>query len=136
VVIIKMILNLLNKMAATLHRPLKAHDISCWRRRYDLSKQLQDFHTDMALFSETHLRTHERFFIPNYTDRFPGRKVIPMPTHETTPSSRQRRCYIRTTTAKVQLQKKKNGGDPHMSGAKKNSFALNRQSQSNSDSDC
>jgi hypothetical protein len=33
---------------------------------------------DVALLSETHLKRHERFFIPNYhfyrTDRFPGRK--------------------------------------------------------------
>jgi hypothetical protein len=41
-------------------------------------KQLQDLHIDVALLSETHLKPHERFFIPNYhvyrTDRFPGRK--------------------------------------------------------------
>jgi hypothetical protein len=48
------------------------------RQRYDLSKQLQDLNVDVALFSETHLKTHERFFIPNdhfyRTDCHPGRK--------------------------------------------------------------
>jgi hypothetical protein len=46
--------------------------------RYELSKQLQDLHIDVALLSETHLKPHERFHIPNYhfyrTDRFPERK--------------------------------------------------------------
>jgi hypothetical protein len=50
-------------------------------RRYELSKQLQELHTDVTLLSETYLKPHERFFIPNYhiywTDRFPGRKGIP-----------------------------------------------------------
>jgi hypothetical protein len=41
-------------MAARVHRPLKviafnAHGI--WRRRYELSKQLQDLHIDVALLS-------------------------------------------------------------------------------------
>jgi hypothetical protein len=48
------------------------------RQRYELSKQLQEQHIDVALLSQTHLKPHERFFIPNYhfyrTDRFPGRK--------------------------------------------------------------
>jgi hypothetical protein len=34
--------------------------------------------TYLTLFSETHLKPHERFFIPNFhfyrTDRYPGRK--------------------------------------------------------------
>jgi hypothetical protein len=33
------------------------------RQRYELSKQLQDLHIDVALFSETHLKPHERFSI-------------------------------------------------------------------------
>jgi hypothetical protein len=49
--------------------------------RYELSKQLQDLHIDVALVSETHLKPLESFFIPNYhfyrTVRFPGRKDIP-----------------------------------------------------------
>jgi hypothetical protein len=49
-----------------------------WRQRYELSKQLQDLHTDVALLSETHLKPHQRFFVPFYysygTDCFPGRK--------------------------------------------------------------
>jgi hypothetical protein len=44
------------------------------RQRCELSKQLQKQHIDVALLSETHLKPHERFFIPNYhfyrTDRF------------------------------------------------------------------
>jgi hypothetical protein len=48
------------------------------RQRYELSKQLQDLHVDVALFSVTHLKPHERFFILNYhlyrTDRHPCRK--------------------------------------------------------------
>jgi hypothetical protein len=48
------------------------------KQRYDLSKQLQDLHVDVALFSETHLKPHEKFFISNYhfyrTDSHRGRK--------------------------------------------------------------
>jgi hypothetical protein len=74
----------ITKMAARVYRPLKviafnANDI--WRRCYELSKQLQDLYIDVALFSETHLKPHDRFFVPNYhfywTDRFLGRKGIP-----------------------------------------------------------
>jgi hypothetical protein len=72
-------------MDARLHRPLKiivfnANGIS--RPYYELSKQLQDYHIDVDLLSETHLNPHERFFIPNshfyWTDRFPGRKTSPI----------------------------------------------------------
>jgi hypothetical protein len=51
-------------------------------RRYEFSEQLQDLHTRIivALLSETHLKPHERFVIPNYhfyrTDCFLGRKGI------------------------------------------------------------
>jgi hypothetical protein len=68
-------------MAARIHRPLKIiafNANSVWRQRYELNKQLQDLHIDVALLSEPHLKPHERFHIPNYhlnrTDRFPGRK--------------------------------------------------------------
>jgi hypothetical protein len=48
---------------------------------YELSKQLQDLHINVALLSETHLKPHQGSFIPNYhfyrTGRFPGRKGIP-----------------------------------------------------------
>jgi hypothetical protein len=37
---------------------------------------MQDIHIDVVLLSQTHLKPHGRFFIPNYhfyrTDRFPG----------------------------------------------------------------
>jgi hypothetical protein len=128
-------------MAARIHRPLKviafhAHDIR--RQRYELSKQLQDLHIDVELFSETHLKSHEKFFVPNYhlyrTDRFPERKgihhnhvglcysYIYIYTHtirtldkgeayslETNPSSRQRKCCVRTVASRVQLQNKISG---------------------------
>jgi exonuclease III len=68
-------------MAARIHRPLKIVAFNAngiLRQRHELSKQLQDLHIDVALLSETHLKPHERFFIPNYhlyrIDRFPGRK--------------------------------------------------------------
>jgi hypothetical protein len=69
-------------MATSFHRPLKiiafnANGIG--RQRYDLNKQQQELPVDVALFSETRLKSHERFFFPNYhlyrTDRYPGRKV-------------------------------------------------------------
>jgi hypothetical protein len=56
-------------MAARIHRPPKivAFNVSSiWLQRSELSKQLQDLHTDVALLSETHLKTQEWFFIPNY----------------------------------------------------------------------
>jgi hypothetical protein len=68
-------------MAARVHGPLKVITFNpnvIWRRLYELSEQMQDLHMDVALFSETHLKLHERFFTPNYhfyrTDSFPGRK--------------------------------------------------------------
>jgi exonuclease III len=68
-------------MAARVHRPPKVFAFNAngiGRQRYELSKQLQEQRIDVALLSETHLKPHERFFIPNYhfyqTDRFPGRK--------------------------------------------------------------
>jgi hypothetical protein len=73
-------------MAARFYKPLKVVTLNAnviWRRRYELSKQLQDLHIqDVALLSETHLKPHERFFIPNHhfyrTDRFPERKAFPI----------------------------------------------------------
>jgi exonuclease III len=68
-------------MASRVHRPLKiiafnANGIG--RQRHELSKQLQDLSIDVALFSETYPKPHERFFITNYhvyrMDRCPGRK--------------------------------------------------------------
>jgi hypothetical protein len=68
-------------MAAEVHRPLKVIAFNAngiWRQLYELSKQRQDLHIDVALFSEKHLKRHERFFIANYlfyrTDRMLGRK--------------------------------------------------------------
>jgi hypothetical protein len=53
-------------MATGIHKPLKFIAFNAngiMRQRYDLSKQLQDLHVDVALFSEAHLKPHERFFI-------------------------------------------------------------------------
>jgi hypothetical protein len=68
-------------MATRVHRPLEVLVFNAngiWRQRYELSKQPQDLHVDVALFSETHLKPHERFFTQNFhfiqTDRHPGRK--------------------------------------------------------------
>jgi hypothetical protein len=36
------------------------------RQRFELSKQLQGFHIDVAVFSEALLKLHERFYIPKY----------------------------------------------------------------------
>jgi hypothetical protein len=48
------------------------------KQHHELNKQLQDLHVDVALFSETHLKPHERFFISNYhfyrNDSHPGGK--------------------------------------------------------------
>jgi hypothetical protein len=68
-------------MATRIHRPHKVIPFNAngnRRQSYDLSKQLHDLHMDVALFSGTHLKSHERYFTSNYhfyrTDRFPGRK--------------------------------------------------------------
>jgi hypothetical protein len=69
-------------MANRVHRPLKVTAFNAKgieRQRCELSKQLQDLHLDVALFSETHLKPHERFFIPNFhfyrTDRHRDRRT-------------------------------------------------------------
>jgi hypothetical protein len=54
---------------ATVHRPLKVvafNAIGIGRQAYELRKQMQDLKRDLALFSETHLKPHMRFCIPNY----------------------------------------------------------------------
>jgi hypothetical protein len=55
-------------MSNRIHRPLNVIAFNAngiMRERYELSKQLQDLHVDVALFSETHLKPHERLFISN-----------------------------------------------------------------------
>jgi hypothetical protein len=57
-----------NKMAARVHRPLKLIAFNAngiWGQGCEHSKQLQDLHIRVyvALPSETHLKTHERFFL-------------------------------------------------------------------------
>jgi exonuclease III len=68
-------------MTTRIHRPLKITAFNAngvFKHRYELSKQLQDLHVDVALFSETHLKPHERSYIPKYypyrIDRHPERK--------------------------------------------------------------
>jgi hypothetical protein len=56
-------------MATRIHRPLKviAFNVNgIKRQRYELSKQLQDLHIHVSLFSETLLQHYERIFISNY----------------------------------------------------------------------
>jgi hypothetical protein len=65
-------------LLCSVHTPLRVTAFNAngiWSRRYELSKQLQGLHVDVSLLSETHLKPHERFFIPTYfypADRFPG----------------------------------------------------------------
>jgi exonuclease III len=68
-------------MANRVHRPLKVIAFNAngiLRQRYELIRQLQELRIDVALFSETHLKPHERFHIQNYhiyrNDRHPGIK--------------------------------------------------------------
>jgi hypothetical protein len=63
-------------MATRLYRPLSVIEFNSngiGRQRYELSKQPQDSHINVAHFPETHLKTHESSFIPNFhfyrTDR-------------------------------------------------------------------
>jgi hypothetical protein len=118
-------------MAAKIHRPPKVIAFNAngfWRRRYELSKQLQDLYINVALLSETQLKPHETFFIPNYhfywTVRFPRRKGIPhyhvdlcymCDTYtwqrwslfiRDRPILSSEKCHIKTMTARGQLQKK------------------------------
>jgi hypothetical protein len=49
-------------MAARVHRPPKVIEFyanSTWRLHYDLSKQLQDLHINVALLSETSQTPYE-----------------------------------------------------------------------------
>jgi hypothetical protein len=53
-------------MVTRIHRPLRVTEFNAngiGKQRYELSKQLQDLHVDVALFSATQLKPHERFFI-------------------------------------------------------------------------
>jgi exonuclease III len=68
-------------MATRLYKPLRVLAFNAngiGRQRYELSRQLQDLHVDVALFSETQLKSHERFFIPNFQiyriNHYQGRK--------------------------------------------------------------
>jgi hypothetical protein len=52
-----------------VHRPLKVVAFNAngiGNQHFELSKQLQDHHIDVALLSEARLKPLERFFIPNY----------------------------------------------------------------------
>jgi hypothetical protein len=78
-------------MTTRVHRSLKVIAFNAngiGRHRYELSKQLQLLHIDVALFSESHLKPHKRFSIANYhfyrIDRTPGRKggtAVAVKTH-------------------------------------------------------
>jgi hypothetical protein len=54
---------------ATVDRSLKVVAFNAkgiGRRAYELRRQMQDLKVDVALFSETQLKPHMRFYIPNY----------------------------------------------------------------------
>jgi hypothetical protein len=56
-------------MASRGNRPLKVIAFNAsgiGRQRHELSKQLQDLRTYVALFSQTHLKPHDRFHIQYY----------------------------------------------------------------------
>jgi hypothetical protein len=36
------------------------------RQAYELGEHMQDLKIDVALFTETHLKPHMRFYLPNY----------------------------------------------------------------------
>jgi uroporphyrinogen-III synthase len=60
-------------MAARVHRPLKVIAFNAngiWKQRYELSKQLQDLHIDVAFLSETHLKPHAAPFEDKAIRRF------------------------------------------------------------------
>jgi exonuclease III len=68
-------------VATRVHRPLNVVAFNAngiGRQRYELSKQLQEQRIDVALLSETHLKPHKRFYVPNYqayrTNRFLSKK--------------------------------------------------------------
>jgi hypothetical protein len=69
VAITKLVLNLMKKNGDGVHRSLKVIAFNAngvGRQRYEFSKQLQDLRVGIALFSGTHLKPHESFFVPNY----------------------------------------------------------------------
>jgi hypothetical protein len=100
-------------MATRNHRPLKVLAFNAngiGRQRYELSKQPRDLHVDVALFSETHLKPHERYFIPNFhlyrTDRYPGRKggtAVAVRTNTTEALYILYMCVISCKTCKIYL---------------------------------
>jgi hypothetical protein len=56
-------------MATRIHIALieiNANDIM--KQAYKISKQLQDLHVDVTLFSETHPKPRERLFISNFIE--------------------------------------------------------------------
>jgi hypothetical protein len=68
-------------MPTTVHIPLKTIAFNAngtGKQAYEVRTQLQDLKIDVALFSDTRLKPHVRFYIPNYdiyrTDRGGGHK--------------------------------------------------------------
>jgi hypothetical protein len=56
-------------MPTTVRGPLKIISFSAngiWKQAYQVRKQLHGLKIDEALFSDTHLKPHVRFYIPNY----------------------------------------------------------------------
>jgi hypothetical protein len=54
-------------MTTRIHRPPKVNANGIGKQRYELRKQLQDLHVNVAKFSETPLKFHERFLFQIFT---------------------------------------------------------------------
>jgi hypothetical protein len=76
-------------MATRIHRPLNVVAFNAngiGRQRYEVSKQLQEQRIDVALISDTHLKPHERFYIPNYQVNRTGRTAeLPLQLNKASP---------------------------------------------------
>jgi hypothetical protein len=76
----KTVLNPVKRNGCNFHKPFKdlTFNANVIGSQQELSKQLQELHTDVALLSETHLKPHQRLLLPKYhlyqTDHFPGRR--------------------------------------------------------------
>jgi hypothetical protein len=94
-------------MAVRVYRLLKviAFDANgIWSQRYELSKQLQDLHIDVAVLSETHLKPHGRLYIVQNEEFsitcYKAKHIL-----RDKPTFSSERMLLRTITASVQLNK-------------------------------
>jgi hypothetical protein len=82
-------------MVIRFHRPLKVSAFKAngiGRQRCELREQLQNLHVDVVLFSETHLKPPEMFFIPNFhiyqpTDIWAEKAELPLQLEKAFPTT-------------------------------------------------